>query len=803
MHTDALRLDGTAALEITASATGAKGKRRFRIVAATGAPLRGQGQYGWDYPVIIDLAGIKAKAETPILDNHGPGWGSPQSPRYSVVGQSESAKVERGEFVLRGGFFEQEQAAKDILRLADQGFKWQASIGATSTKKEFIREGQVATVNGQEHAGPCYVSWITEVREVSFVVIGDDSGTSVVVADGKGATVMAKKTFAAYCKANGKGDPDKMDAKMKARMKARFEEDDEDEDDTKADGTAGLNIAASANLPPPTPPAPAPSVGDEFRAEMDRQLNAARTQAATELTRQQAIAAVFRSEPAITGEVEVNGAKTTVNLQQHAITAGWTAEQAELQLLRLQNLRASRPQGPFGAGPHLHFPQSAEMTEAVMECAVLQAARHQYQLDQDDFYQDTDYHIRRVPGHIEKQVKRELAARYDDKTQQHAHDLFKGQISPVRLLVATGRQNGYRGTDRPTSESEVEVLLRAQNWRQPGQNIQADGSSTMSIANVLANVQNKFMLQGYLFVEQAWRQACGIRPVGDFKPTKSINLLGTTEFSQLGPAGELRHADLGDQAFANQAFPYGRICTIPWTNLVNDDLGILSTVPMKIGQGAGLALNKLVWATWGNPGNGDDGNSFFTTGRTTFSNGTVAGNDNSMSGGSSVLSSTSLNSAKVLFDNQIDPNGNPLGFDGAKPVLLFPPDLWQTAMELVDPAAIGIVYGGASTSRQPNVNLWKGRFEPAMSRYLNKSYTVGEGGQAITTTGSTTAWYILFNPVALAAIEVCFLNGVDVPTVQQAGPDYQFDRLGISIRGTMPFGVTMQNFRAAVKSAGA
>jgi hypothetical protein len=41
-----------------------------------------------------------------------------------------------------------------------------------------------------------------------------------------------------------------------------------------------------------------------------------------------------------------------------------------------------------------------------------------------------------------------------------------------------------------------------------------------------------------------------------------------------------------------------------------------------------------------------------------------------------------------------------------------------------------------------------------------------------------TAWWILFNPAALAVIEVVFLNGVDTPAVLQAGPDYQFDRLG-------------------------
>jgi hypothetical protein len=810
---ESLSLGGAVRLDIRAAEGDKPARRRFRMVAATGEPLRGQGQYGWDYPVIVALDGIKCAQETPILDNHGPRWNSSAPMRWSVVGQSETAKLEKEGFVLEGNLFDQEQAAKDVIRLAHQGLNWQASIGATSTKKEFFPDGESVNVNGRTHQGPCYVSWETLVREVSFVVIGDDSGTSAVVASG--TNIVAKKTFASYCKAHGYGDPDKMDAKMKARVKARFEEDDEDEDDkAQADGQGGLNIAASgasgsgtpqqqSNTTPVTTAPSVISAGQVFREEMDRLTRESAQQAGREAARQQAINRLCASAPALTIETEIGGVKQQVNLHQHALEAGWTAEQTELAILRLDKLRAGRPQGPFGASPHVHIPSTPEASEAVLECALLQAARGAYLLEDPAFYMDEQYKTRRVPAHIERDVRRDLAARYTDQVQQAAHTLYRGRITPQMVLVASGRPNGYRGPEIVRDEGGVEDLLRAQNWRmsRPGQPIQAEGSSTMSIANILANVQNKFMLQGYLFVEQVWRQICGIRPVADFKPTKSINLLGDTEFQIVGPSGELKNAALGDQAFANQADPYGRILTIPWKNLVNDDLSILSTAPMKLGQGAGLALNKLVWATWLNPGNGDDGNAFFSTSRTTTSQSNqVAGNPNKLTAGaSSALSSTSLNSAKVLFDNQIDPNGNPLGFDGAKPVLLFPPDLWQTAMELVDPAAVGIVYGGASASRQPNVNLWKGRFEPAMSRYLNKTFTFN----AISATGSTTAWYILFNPVALAAIEVCFLNGVDVPTVQQAGPDFQFDRLGISIRGTMPFGVTMQNFRAAVQSPGA
>ena len=68
---------------------------------------------------------------------------------------------------------------------------------------------------------------------------------------------------------------------------------------------------------------------------------------------------------------------------------------------------------------------------------------------------------------------------------------------------------------------------------------------------------------------------------------------------------------------------------------------------------------------------------------------------------------------------------------------------------------------------------------------------------------SATAWWLIHNQVAVPVAEVVFLNGVDTPEVLQASPEYQFDRLGISIRGVMPFGVNAQNFRAGVYAVGA
>jgi hypothetical protein len=44
-------------------------------------------------------------------------------------------------------------------------------------------------------------------------------------------------------------------------------------------------------------------------------------------------------------------------------------------------------------------------------------------------------------------------------------------------------------------------------------------------------------------------------------------------------------------------------------------------------------------------------------------------------------------------------------------------------------------------------------------------------------------------PGILPTIEVAFLNGQEMPTVQTAGPDFQFNVLGISTRAFFDIGV--------------
>jgi hypothetical protein len=259
----------------------------------------------------------------------------------------------------------------------------------------------------------------------------------------------------------------------------------------------------------------------------------------------------------------------------------------------------------------------------------------------------------------------------------------------------------------------------------------------------------------------------------------------------------LEHGTLQDQAFANQVKTSGRILTIPRSTIINDDLGAFGQVPMVMGRGAGLKLNKVFWMKFMSPGYDDGGTTNFFAATHTLLNGQV-GNSNLSSGAGSALSSAGLNAATVLFDNQVDPMGNPLGIDAE--ILLYPADLDTTARELMN--SEWIVQSAGATTKQPSNNVWKGRYNPVKSRYLNKTLTDKINGTLTTVSGSTANWWLLANPAIIAAIEVAFLNGQEMPTVQAAGPDFQFNVMGMTTRAFFDMGVNMQNFRAGVKSAG-
>jgi len=408
-------------------------------------------------------------------------------------------------------------------------------------------------------------------------------------------------------------------------------------------------------------------------------------------------------------------------IEAKAIGEGWDKTRTELEVLR-----AARPKAPSA-----HVPDNT-VTGGVLEAACMLTAG-----------------LVKPEDHCAEQALEVAAKR------------FRGGIGLQELLLEAAWANGYTGRNFRASR---EVLRYAF-----AHDLAAAGFSTVDIGGILSNVSNKFLLEGFFSVERVWRNICAVRNVSDFKTVTSYRLVGADTYKPVAPGGELKHGTLGEESYTNKADTYGLLLAIDRRDVINDDLGAITSVPRKLGRGSGLKINDVFWTVF------LDNSSFFKT-----------ANKNYVSGADTALTIDGLTKAEVKFLEQVDSDGKPIGI--MPQVLLVPTALSAIATTLYKSLEIRDT---TADTKYPIANPHQGKFRAEVSRYLANTQYTG---------ASAKAWYLLANPADLPVIEVAFLNGQESPTIETAEAD--FNRLGVQMRGYHDFGVALQDPKGGVKNKG-
>jgi len=147
--------------------------RRFSMTAYSGGVMN---LPGWKYPVVVDLEGLAIASQSrPILRDHN---------RGQIVGHTDSITIEDYQLKVTGVISGVGEAAQEVIASSENGFPWQASIGARGDKMVLIPAGRQVMVNGQTFSGPLYVARQATLGEISFVAIAADQNTTVRVAAG-------------------------------------------------------------------------------------------------------------------------------------------------------------------------------------------------------------------------------------------------------------------------------------------------------------------------------------------------------------------------------------------------------------------------------------------------------------------------------------------------------------------------------------------------------------------------------------------------------------------------------------------
>ena len=663
-------------LTIEAAGDTEKSIPQFRMVAYTGGLMRIE---GFPHPVVVDLEGLAIdRQDIPVRLDHSSRQG---------VGHTQRVAVENGSLVAEGLVSRDTSWARDVIRSGQNGFPWQASIGAAVIDAQFIPNGQNVTVNGRTFDGPIHVVRKATLKEISFVDNGADSSTSArIAASNKEQSSMTPGTQTTIT-APAPATPSTETTPPKAPPPAP---------ESNPSPTRPAAIAARA----------AEDVSDAPRGNDQNPMMQMRKQMADETRRIQAIRSVCVNKHP--------------DLEAQAIEEGWDVTKTELHVLR-----ASRPQVPMAMqSSGAQRPSNPQVFEAI----ALMASG--------------------LPSNRVQALYAEPVLEAADKLRgigvQEFCEMACGQQLPRFRRDATG-------------------------WLQAA-------FSSAALPGVLSNIANKMLLEGYNYVEDAWRKIAKIASVNDFKEHTRYRMTGSFKFQQVGPDGEIKHGQLDEQQFGQKADTHGIMFALTRQMIINDDLGAFTDIPRQIGMGAAESIAEAVWSLWLRNPTQADGKAFFHADHNNYSEGV-----------DTALSIDGLTAAEVLFAQQVKPNGKPLGIMPS--LLLVPPGLKVAAEMLMK--SLQLNETTTTNKAKPATNPHAGKFDVVSSVYLsNTSFS----------NASNKAWYLLSDPNRLSAIEVAFLNGVDRPTVEKTDAD--FSTLGVQFRGFIDFGVREQDHRGAVKFKG-
>src|SRR5690606_38736138 len=227
--------------------------------------------------------------------------------------------------------------------------------------------------------------------------------------------------------------------------------------------------------------------------------------------------------------------------------------------------------------------------------------------------------------------------------------------------------------------------------------------STIDIATIVSATANKFLMDGWNATERVCLEIARIQPVRNFQQHTTVSLTDSVQYQQVGSDGQIKHGTLDELTYTVQADTYARMLAITRKDIINDDLGALTAVPRKLGNGAIRKLNDIFWT------------EFLLGVSTNFFE--KATNKN-LNDGVADMTIAGLSATYGIFMAQTNPDGSPLGI--MPKILLVPPALEPVALALMDPRSQ--MTGGSSSVS--TVNPFAGRWAVTTSQYIsNPGYT--------------------------------------------------------------------------------
>lgn len=277
---------------------------------------------------------------------------------------------------------------------------------------------------------------------------------------------------------------------------------------------------------------------------------------------------------------------------------------------------------------------------------------------------------------------------------------------------------------------------------------------------VVSNAMSKVAAQAYQAAESPLKALARQRTLPNFKTSTSIRIGEMGRLEEMTEDGEFRHTNRAEAGETMSLKTFGRAINVSRKLLIDDDLGLLGDMTAAMGAAAAQTeAEELVALFTGNP-DLSDGTPVFDATR-----------GNSVSGGSSALSETSLSAARKAMRTVKGLDGKTI-IDAKPKYLAVSPDLETSAEKL-----LATIYAATVNDVQPiKLSLV---VEPRLSG---------------------NAWYLLADPAQVPSLQYGYLSAAQGVQIQR---QEAWDTLGLRYRAFLDFGCGWIDWRGAYRSAGA
>jgi hypothetical protein len=546
-------------------------RRPFRMTAYTGEPMD---IYPFDLPVVIDVASMDLAAQRiPALLDH-------MAYEGAIVGQIERVTTDGGRPpVVAEGYFTPTDDPKDagafVLKKADAGFQWQASVGGNPAVLEKIEAGKAVAANGRTYTGPLYLAREVKLREISFVVLGGDGRTSVAAAHRRiqgGAAV----DFETWVASLGFVVADLTD-QQRAALQIQFNQmypDASDTDpatveeptnaaDANADPNANQDADPNANDPPTNAAARRPAIRAGRPAPQRRQpatdaVSVENERIAANRQRIADIESVAAEFGVSEIELSANGRTQRVQLVAHAIRNNWDRNRTELEARRAQR----------GHGPAvITRGHERDATIEALSCAMILRAGGR--LD------DPAYQRPQAVGLIPAFLRMNVNAEARQRAMEAAHRYR--QMSAVDLCREAIRLDGK---DAPVDRDD---MIRA-------------AFSGGSLTNIFTTNVNAILLPTYLEAPDTTVGWVSETDVADYKSNERPAMTKGSDLTKQPRTAEADHHSRGDTMESYKVSRFSRQFVVDEMDAIDDNLGALQDEPKEMGLAAARVRPNLCYA---------------------------------------------------------------------------------------------------------------------------------------------------------------------------------------------------------------